>query len=119
MHIIVPSPASSSYKTLLLPEHLSQGEEENHDSLTRLDLSASRLPATSSTLGVILERNDSGEVGATAGGGGGAEAALEGGSGDDRAVLQSAGAKDTSKCWKLNNYQLCCNSLLWSISGSG
>uniref|UniRef100_A0A674MEW2 E3 ubiquitin-protein ligase parkin n=1 Tax=Takifugu rubripes TaxID=31033 RepID=A0A674MEW2_TAKRU len=63
VHIIVPSPASSSYKTLLLPEHLSQGEEENHDSLTRLDLSASRLPTTSSTLGVILERNDSEGVG--------------------------------------------------------
>ncbi|XP_056903040.1 E3 ubiquitin-protein ligase parkin [Takifugu flavidus] len=93
VHIIVPSPASSSYKTLLLPEHLSQGEEENHDSLTRLDLSASRLPTTSSTLGVILERNDSEGVGATAGGGGGgAEAAL----GGDSAVLQSAGAKDHS-----------------------
>lgn len=116
MHIIVPPPASSSYKTLLLPEHLSQGEEENHDSLTRLDLSASRLPATSSTLGVILERNDSGGVGATAGGGG-AEAALGGESADDRAVLQSA--KDHSKWWKMNNYQLCGNGLLWSISGSG
>lgn len=76
-----------------MPEHLSQGEAEDHDSLTRLDLSSSRLPTTSSGLGVILERNN---AGATAEGG---EEPLGGDSEDDRAVLdlQAAGAKDHSE----------------------
>lgn len=101
VHVLVPPPASSSSKILLLQEHVAQGEEQDHDSLTRLDLSSSRLTTTSSGLAVILERNDLGGVGATAGGGGGEGLGVD--SGNDRAIpesrgeVQAAGVKDHSE----------------------
>lgn len=86
VHVLVPPPASTSSKILLFQERLSRGEDENQGSLTRLDLSSSRLTTTSSGLAVLLERNDLGE-GATAGSG----AALRVDSGNDRAVPESKG----------------------------
>ncbi|XP_029962760.1 E3 ubiquitin-protein ligase parkin [Salarias fasciatus] len=55
VHVVLPSPASSSSQLLLLQERLSRGREQEQDSLTRLDLSSSRLLSTSSGLAVVLE----------------------------------------------------------------
>ncbi|XP_028279605.1 E3 ubiquitin-protein ligase parkin isoform X2 [Parambassis ranga] len=56
VHVVLPPPCPSSSQLLLLQEHLEHGREVEQDSLTRLDLSSSRLPSTSSGLAVILER---------------------------------------------------------------
>lgn len=83
-----------------MQERLARGKEDDHESLTRLDLSSSRLPTTSSGLAGILERNDLGGAGATAGGG---EEGLGVDSGNDRAIpelrgdVQAAGVKDHSE----------------------
>ncbi|MEQ2210386.1 hypothetical protein XENOCAPTIV_012715, partial [Xenoophorus captivus] len=56
VHVVLPPPGSSSFQLLLLQERLALGgEKEKQDSLTTLDLSSSRLPATSSGLAVILD----------------------------------------------------------------
>lgn len=102
VHVLVPPPASSSSKVLLLQERLARGKEDDHESLTRLDLSSSRLPTTSSGLAGILERNDLGGAGAGATAGGGKEG-LGVESGNDRAIpklrgdVQAAGVKDHSE----------------------
>ncbi|XP_071371032.1 E3 ubiquitin-protein ligase parkin, partial [Centroberyx affinis] len=58
VHVVLPpSGSSSSSQLLLLQERLSRSGEE--DVLTRLDLSSSRLPSTSSGLAVILESDHS------------------------------------------------------------
>lgn len=57
VHVVLP-PAGSSSQLLLLQERLARGGEQ--DSLTRLDLSSSQLPSTSSGLAVILEGSDGG-----------------------------------------------------------
>uniref|UniRef100_A0A8C6M961 E3 ubiquitin-protein ligase parkin n=1 Tax=Nothobranchius furzeri TaxID=105023 RepID=A0A8C6M961_NOTFU len=68
VHVVHPPPGSSSSQLLLLQEHLSPVREKEQRRLTRLDLSSSRLPATSSGLAVILEANvRGGEGGATGG----------------------------------------------------
>ncbi|XP_068184243.1 E3 ubiquitin-protein ligase parkin-like [Antennarius striatus] len=59
VHVILPPSSSSSSQLLLLQERLSRGgKEEERDSLTRLDLSSSRLHSTTSGLGGILEGGD-------------------------------------------------------------
>lgn len=70
IHVVLPPPGSSSSRLLLLQERLAWSSEEQH-SLTRLDLSSSRLPSTSSGMAVILEGSDGG------GDGGGQEGAKE------------------------------------------
>ncbi|XP_067367666.1 E3 ubiquitin-protein ligase parkin isoform X1 [Channa argus] len=60
VHVVLPPIGSSSSRLLLLQERLSREREENQDSLTRLDLSSSRLPSTSTGLAVILEGEDGG-----------------------------------------------------------
>ncbi|XP_030012055.1 E3 ubiquitin-protein ligase parkin isoform X3 [Sphaeramia orbicularis] len=57
VHVVLPSSdsASSSSRLLLLQERLDRGAEQEQSSLTRLDLSSSRLLSTSSGLAVILE----------------------------------------------------------------
>eukprot|EP00064_Thunnus_orientalis_P022975 superscaffoldBa00008259_g23199 len=60
VHVVLPPSGSSSSQLLLLQERLARGGEEEQDSLTRLDLSSSRLPSTSSGLAVILEGSDGG-----------------------------------------------------------
>lgn len=96
VHVLVPPPAasSSSSKVHLLQEHQARGEEEDHDSLTRLDLSSSRLTTTTSGLAVILERNGLGGVGATAGGG---EAGNDGATPESGGEVQAAGVKGHSE----------------------
>ncbi|XP_049455987.1 E3 ubiquitin-protein ligase parkin [Epinephelus fuscoguttatus] len=69
VHVVLPLSGSSSSQLLLLPERLAQAEEEEQSSLTRLDLSSSRLPFTSSGLAVILEGRDGGGAQVAAGGG--------------------------------------------------
>ncbi|KAM7409153.1 hypothetical protein PAMA_002722 [Pampus argenteus] len=63
VHVVLPSPGSSSSQMLFLQERLARGREEDQDSLTRLDLSSSRLLSTSSGLAVILEGSDGGREG--------------------------------------------------------
>ncbi|XP_045898160.1 E3 ubiquitin-protein ligase parkin-like, partial [Micropterus dolomieu] len=60
VHVVLPPSGSSSSRLLLLQERLARSREEEQDSLTRLDLSSSRLPSTSSGLAVILEGRDGG-----------------------------------------------------------
>nr|XP_015831320.2 E3 ubiquitin-protein ligase parkin [Nothobranchius furzeri] len=68
VHVVHPPLGSSSSQLLLLQDHLSPVREKEQRRLTRLDLSSSRLPATSSGLAVILEANvRGGEGGATGG----------------------------------------------------
>ncbi|XP_047208420.1 E3 ubiquitin-protein ligase parkin isoform X3 [Girardinichthys multiradiatus] len=56
VHVVLPPPDSSFSQLLLLQERLALGgEKEKQDGLTTLDLSSSRLPATSSGLAVILD----------------------------------------------------------------
>ncbi|KAK3574013.1 hypothetical protein QTP86_034352 [Hemibagrus guttatus] len=55
VHVVLPPAGSTRRSELVLQRRLSRGV----DSLTRLDLSASRLPATSTGLAVILENEDS------------------------------------------------------------
>ncbi|XP_053088872.1 E3 ubiquitin-protein ligase parkin isoform X1 [Pangasianodon hypophthalmus] len=55
VHVVLPPAGSARRSELVLQRRLSRGV----DSLTRLDLSASRLPATSTGLAVILENEDS------------------------------------------------------------
>ncbi|KAM9364447.1 E3 ubiquitin-protein ligase parkin [Pholidichthys leucotaenia] len=69
VHVVLSPPDSSSSRLLLLQERLSQSSQEVRPSLTRLDLSSSCLPSTSSGLAVVLEGG---------GGGGGAEGEEEG-----------------------------------------
>ncbi|XP_076599714.1 E3 ubiquitin-protein ligase parkin isoform X1 [Chaetodon auriga] len=57
VHVVLSLTGPSSSRLLSLAE---AGEEE-HNSLTRLDLSSSRLPSTNSSQPVILERSDGGE----------------------------------------------------------
>ncbi|XP_013882826.1 E3 ubiquitin-protein ligase parkin [Austrofundulus limnaeus] len=71
IHVVLPPPGSASSQLLLLQERLSRSREEAQDRLTRLDLSSSRLPTTSSGLAVILEGTEGGGVGGGGGGGGG------------------------------------------------
>ncbi|XP_040906227.1 E3 ubiquitin-protein ligase parkin [Toxotes jaculatrix] len=61
VHVVLPPSGSSSSRMLVLQEHLSQGREQN--SLTRLNLSSSRLPSTSAGLAVILTGSEGGEDG--------------------------------------------------------
>uniref|UniRef100_A0A667X6U9 E3 ubiquitin-protein ligase parkin n=1 Tax=Myripristis murdjan TaxID=586833 RepID=A0A667X6U9_9TELE len=58
VHVVPPPSGSSSSQLLLLQERLVRPTGE--DSLTRLDLSSSRLHATSSGLAVILEGSEGG-----------------------------------------------------------
>uniref|UniRef100_A0A3Q2ZXU4 Ubiquitin-like domain-containing protein n=1 Tax=Kryptolebias marmoratus TaxID=37003 RepID=A0A3Q2ZXU4_KRYMA len=67
VHVVLPPLGSASSQLLFLQEQLSSSREEVR--LTRLDLSSSRLPTTSSGLAVILEGSKGGE-GAAAGAGG-------------------------------------------------
>ncbi|CAK6983767.1 LOW QUALITY PROTEIN: E3 ubiquitin-protein ligase parkin [Scomber scombrus] len=60
VHVVLPPSGSPSCRLLLLQERLARSGEEEQDSLTRLDLSSSRLPSTSSGLAVILEGNSGG-----------------------------------------------------------
>ncbi|XP_073338670.1 E3 ubiquitin-protein ligase parkin-like [Pagrus major] len=60
VHVVLPPSGSSSSQLLLLQERLARGGEQEQDSLTRLDLSSSRLLSTSSGLAVILEGADGG-----------------------------------------------------------
>uniref|UniRef100_A0A3Q1KDD9 E3 ubiquitin-protein ligase parkin n=1 Tax=Anabas testudineus TaxID=64144 RepID=A0A3Q1KDD9_ANATE len=56
VHVVLPtSGSSSSSRMLLLQERLSRGGGVDQDSLTRLDLTSSRLPSTSTGLAVILD----------------------------------------------------------------
>lgn len=57
VHVVLPPAGSSSMRLLLLQERLAHHREEV-ETLTRLDLSSSRLPTTSSGLAVILEGRD-------------------------------------------------------------
>ncbi|GLD56002.1 E3 ubiquitin-protein ligase parkin-like isoform X1 [Lates japonicus] len=50
VHVVLPPSGSSSSQLLLLQDRLSLVGEEEQDSLTRLDLSSSRLPSTSTGL---------------------------------------------------------------------
>ncbi|XP_041866651.1 E3 ubiquitin-protein ligase parkin [Melanotaenia boesemani] len=59
VHVVLPPSGSSSSQLLLLQERLARGTEER-DSLTRLDLSSSRLLTTSSGLAVILDEGGRG-----------------------------------------------------------
>uniref|UniRef100_A0A665WUK7 E3 ubiquitin-protein ligase parkin n=1 Tax=Echeneis naucrates TaxID=173247 RepID=A0A665WUK7_ECHNA len=56
VHVVLPPSGAPSSPLLLLQECLSQ-ESKKQDRLTRLDLSSSRLPSTSTGLAVILEGN--------------------------------------------------------------
>ncbi|KAF7651113.1 hypothetical protein LDENG_00115560 [Lucifuga dentata] len=62
VHVVLPpsGSASSSSRLLLLQERLARGGGEEQDSLTRLDLSSSRLPSSSAGLAVILEGREGG-----------------------------------------------------------
>uniref|UniRef100_A0A3Q3SZL2 E3 ubiquitin-protein ligase parkin n=1 Tax=Mastacembelus armatus TaxID=205130 RepID=A0A3Q3SZL2_9TELE len=62
VHVVLPTSGSSSSQLLSLQERLSQAGEEKQDSLTRMDLSASRLPSTSTGLAVILEGGEAAAV---------------------------------------------------------
>lgn len=55
VHVVLPPAGSARRSELVLQRRLSRGV----DSLTRLDLSASRMPATSTGLAVILKSDDS------------------------------------------------------------
>uniref|UniRef100_A0A3Q3G9X8 E3 ubiquitin-protein ligase parkin n=1 Tax=Labrus bergylta TaxID=56723 RepID=A0A3Q3G9X8_9LABR len=55
IHVVLPSSGSSSSQLGLLQERLARGKDEEQNSLTRLDLSSSRLPSTSSGLAVVLD----------------------------------------------------------------
>ena len=65
VHVVLPQSGSSSSHLLLLQERLARGGEEEPDSLTRLDLSSSRLLSTSTGLAVILQGADGGAEEAT------------------------------------------------------
>ena len=65
VHVVLPPSGSSSSQLLLLQERLARGGEEQRHSLTRLDLSSSRLLSTSTGLAVILEGADGGAAEAT------------------------------------------------------
>uniref|UniRef100_A0A8C7CFZ2 E3 ubiquitin-protein ligase parkin n=1 Tax=Oncorhynchus kisutch TaxID=8019 RepID=A0A8C7CFZ2_ONCKI len=54
VHVVLPPPGSGRCSDLALQHRLGRGV----DSLTRLDLTASRLPTTSTGLAVILETDD-------------------------------------------------------------
>ncbi|KAL0964343.1 hypothetical protein UPYG_G00322540 [Umbra pygmaea] len=54
VHVVLPPPGSGQRSNLALQCHLGQGM----DSLTRLDLTASRLPTCSTGLAVVLETDD-------------------------------------------------------------
>ncbi|XP_027132444.1 E3 ubiquitin-protein ligase parkin-like, partial [Larimichthys crocea] len=58
IHVVLPPSGSSCL--LLLQERLAKGGQEEQGRLTRLDLSSSRLPSTSSGLAVILKGSDGG-----------------------------------------------------------
>ncbi|XP_028982795.1 E3 ubiquitin-protein ligase parkin isoform X2 [Betta splendens] len=62
VHVVLHSSDPSS-KLLLLQTRLSRGREKNKDGLTRLDLSSSRLPSTSTGLAVILKESEGGDGG--------------------------------------------------------
>lgn len=80
VHVVLPPSGSSSSRLLLLQERLTRGGQEEQDSLTRLDLSSSRLPATSTGLAVILKGSE---------GGGGGDGETE----EAREEAQAAGLK--------------------------
>ncbi|CAJ1066637.1 hypothetical protein NQZ68_029674 [Xyrichtys novacula] len=61
IHVVLPPSGSSTSQLGLLQERLARGGDAEQDSLTRLDLSSSRLSSTSSGLAVILEGDDGGE----------------------------------------------------------
>lgn len=64
VHVVLPPSGSSTSQLLLLQRHLAQGgQEEDEGSLTRLDLSSSRLPTTSPGMAMILERSEGGACG--------------------------------------------------------
>uniref|UniRef100_A0A3Q0RS53 Parkin RBR E3 ubiquitin protein ligase n=1 Tax=Amphilophus citrinellus TaxID=61819 RepID=A0A3Q0RS53_AMPCI len=64
VHIVLPPSGSSTSQLLLLQGHLAQGgQEEEEGSLTRLDLSSSRLPATSPGMAMVLESSEGGVCG--------------------------------------------------------
>ncbi|XP_029283026.1 E3 ubiquitin-protein ligase parkin-like, partial [Cottoperca gobio] len=96
VHVVLPSSGSSS-RLLLLQERLTRGAEEEQASLTRLDLSSSRLPSTSSGLAVILEGSDTG------GGEEGAEEARE--------KMQAVGLKGVRTCSTFFVYCKSCRSI--------
>ncbi|XP_044069486.1 E3 ubiquitin-protein ligase parkin isoform X3 [Siniperca chuatsi] len=100
VHVVLPPSGSSSSRLLLLQERLAWVGEEKQDSLTRLDLSSSRLPSTSSGLAVILEGSDGG-------GEGGAEEARE----EAREEAQAAGLKGVRTCSTFFVYCKSCRSV--------
>ncbi|XP_023263405.1 E3 ubiquitin-protein ligase parkin isoform X1 [Seriola lalandi dorsalis] len=93
VHVVLP-PSGSSSRLLLLQERLSRGSEEERDTLTRLDLSSSRLPSTSTGLAVILEGSER-----EGGGDGGAEEA------------QAAGLRGVRTCSTFFVYCKSCSSV--------
>ncbi|XP_018544269.1 E3 ubiquitin-protein ligase parkin isoform X2 [Lates calcarifer] len=93
IHVVLPPSGSSSSRLLLLQERLSLVGKEEQDSLTRLDLSSSRLPTTSTGLAVILEGSDGG------GGDGGTEEA------------QTTGVKGVHTCSTFFVYCKSCRSV--------
>ncbi|XP_041645481.1 E3 ubiquitin-protein ligase parkin isoform X2 [Cheilinus undulatus] len=82
IHVVLPPSGSPSSQLGLLQERLARNGEEELDSLTRLDLSSSRLPSTSSGLAVVLESGSEGGEGVrdVEGAGEGAQAACSKGS---------------------------------------
>lgn len=60
VHVVLPPHGSSSPHLLLLQQRLAPGADQGAGLLTRLDLSSSRLPATSSGLAAILEGGEPG-----------------------------------------------------------
>nr|XP_046258177.1 E3 ubiquitin-protein ligase parkin isoform X2 [Scatophagus argus] len=101
VHVVLPPSGSSPSQMFLLQERLARGGEGEQDSLTRLDLSSSRLPSTSSDLAVILDGSE--RRGSDGGGVGGVEAARE--------EMQAAGPKGMRTCSTFFVYCKSCRSI--------
>ncbi|KAI3363553.1 hypothetical protein L3Q82_012176, partial [Scortum barcoo] len=106
VHVVLPPSGSSASHLLLLQDRLARGIEEDTNSLTRLNLSSSRLPSTSTGLAVILEGGDGGGEGEGGGDGGG-----EQGEGGGVEELQATGVKGVRTCSTFFVYCKRCRSV--------
>ncbi|XP_054483181.1 E3 ubiquitin-protein ligase parkin-like, partial [Anoplopoma fimbria] len=103
IHVLLPKSGSSPSQLLLLQERLIRGGEDEQNALTRLDLSSSHLPSTSSGLAVILEGSDGGGEKGAGGGDRGAEEVTE--------EVQAASLKGVRTCSTFFVYCKSCRSI--------